>query len=680
MLRVNAVIAFLFILTCESFGAVKENQRITPFGKTNQLIVDVNTGLFTVKYAGKIIVADASASFLSGDNKYQTIDFKKRTIKIESIKDKIGAGKVVSLISTASGLPIMVQRFYCYTNKDFIITELEIDGHDLRSNYMAPVITNKANLYAGNKLQTLFVPFDNDTFIRYQSNELNEQVTTSAEVGVVYDNESRKGLVTGSLTHGSWKTGVKSAGSGNLIDRLEIFGGLNEVAITRDSMAHGSLKGDKIISPKVFLGYFADWRKGMETYARTCSAIEGRYIKPWAKATPVGWNSWGVIGSKLSYEKATGVVDFFDKQIPDFRNDDGTAYIDLDSYWDNMVRGGFKGDFSKLKDFVNYCKERNLQPGVYWAPFTDWGFKSKNKERTAEGGNYKFADMWTKTDKGYHDLDGGRALDPTHPGTQARIAFVLGKLKDCGFKMIKIDFLGHGAAESSKFYDPNITTGMQAYKIGMETISKVLDNSMLVYAAISPSLATAPYVNMRRIACDAFHSVKDTEYSLNSVTYGWWQTYLYDYIDADHLIFEKENAGANRARLISGLITGSVILGDDYSKEAPWQQQVKDWLQKPEIKQLIKSGKAFMPVDGNIGGAAAQAFIRKNADAVYLAVFNYKKQPADLKLNAKRLGLATNKKYIFKELLSGDLITVSDNFTIPFNEEGAFIFKVSANK
>lgn len=675
MLRVNVLI-FFFILTFESFGAIKPKRQLFPFGKTNQLIIDANTGLFSVKYNGKNIIDNASASFLVKKNKYQTADFKNRTIKIGNIKDKVGSGKLVSLISITTGLPVMIQRFYCYPNKDFIILELEIDGHSLSSNYMAPVITNKANLYAGNKLKTLFVPFDNDTFIRYQSNELNQQVNTSAEVGVVYDNESRKGLILGSLTHDSWKTGIRSAGKASLINQLEIFGGLNEVAITRDSMAHGSLKGDKIISPKVFLGYFADWRKGMETYARTCSTIEGRFIKPWSKATPVGWNSWGVIGSHLTYEKATAVVDFFDKQIPHFRNDDGAAYIDLDSYWDNMVRGGVNGDFSKLKDFVNYCKERNIQPGVYWAPFTDWGFKSKNPERIAEGGNYKFADMWTKTDKGYHDLDGGRALDPTHPGTQARIAFVLGKLKDRGFKMIKIDFLGHGAAESSRFYDANITTGMQAYKVGMETISKVLDNSMLVYAAISPSIATAPYVNMRRIACDAFHSIKDTEYSLNSLTYGWWQTYLYDYVDADHLVFEKENTGANRARLISGLITGSVILGDDYSKEESWQQQIKEWLQKPEIKRLIKTGKAFIPVDSGTGEGAAQAFIRKDNDAVYLAVFNYTNQPTKLILNAKRLGLTINKNHVLKELLSEDSITISNNFTISFNQEGAFIYRV----
>jgi alpha-galactosidase len=677
MLKIKIAVVLVITAFCHAFSVPVTKQQIVPFGKNNQLIVDANTGLYSIKYNSKSIISNTSAGFASGDHKFQTNDYSKRTIKVESIHDKLGAGKLLTIKSVKADAPVMVQRFYCYPNKEFIITELEIDGNNQRSNYMAPVISPQANIYASNNLKTLFVPFDNDTFIRYQSKELNADVNISAEVGVIYDNESRKGLVIGSLTHDTWKTGVKSSGKGGHIDQLEVFGGLSEVNITRDSMAHGSLKGNRIGSPKVFIGYFTDWRKGLETYAHTNSTIEGRYCKPWDKATPVGWNSWGVIGAHINYEKATGVVDFFDKQIPKFRNDDGTAYIDLDSFWDNMVKGGFKGDFSKLKEFVNYCKERNLQPGVYWAPFTDWGFHSKNTERTAEGGNYKFSDMWTKTDKGYHDLDGGRALDPTHPGTQARIAFVLGKLKDCGFKMIKIDFLGHGAAESTRFYDLKITTGMQAYRVGMETINKVLDNSMLLYAAISPSLATARYVHMRRVACDAFHSIKDAEYTLNSVSYGWWQTYLYDYIDADHLIFEKENEGTNRARLISGLVTGSVILGDDYSIESPWQGRVKDWLQRTELKQLIKSGKAFMPVDGGIGGEAAQAFIRKDAKNTYLAIFNYKKQPANILLNTQRLGLMKGKKYELAEILGGTNVTGTDKFNIVFSGEGAYLYRIT---
>ncbi|MCC8425835.1 alpha-galactosidase [Mucilaginibacter sp. UR6-11] len=680
MLKKNIALLILLTVFFNAFSNNVNKPQIIPFGKKNQLIIDLATGTFSIKYSGKIIIANAYAAFTTGEDRYQTTDYGKRSIDIKHISDKIGAGSLVTLTSLKTGVPVMKQLFYCYSNSDFIITGLEIDGHDLSSNYMAPLVTGKASLYAGQKLQTLFIPFDNDTFIRYQSNTLSDDVNTSAEVGVIYDNDSRKGLVTGSLMHDNWKSGVKSSGGNGQINKLEVFAGLNEVTITRDSMAHGSLKGDRIRSPKMFIGYFDDWRTGLETYARTNSKVEGRYIQPWTKATPVGWNSWGVIAQHINYEKAIGVVDFFDKKIPKFRNNDRTAYIDLDSFWDNMVKGGLKGDFSKLKEFVNYCKEKNLQPGVYWAPFTDWGFRSANTNRKAEGSDYKFADLWTKTDKGYHDLDGGRALDPTHPGTQARIAFVLGKLKDCGFKMIKIDFLGHGAAESTRFYDSSVTTGMQAYRVGMETVTQARDNSMLVYAAISPSLATARYVHMRRIACDAFHSIKDAEYTLNSISYGWWQTYLYDYVDADHLIFEKENVGTNRARLISGLIAGSVILGDDYSKEEPWQQQVKVWLQRPDLKQLIKSGKAFMPVDGDEDGAAAGVFIRKKADGFYLAVFNYKKQPAIVSFNAKRLGLVADKKYRLTEVLGGDNIIMLNDANVKFNQEGAYLYKVSLIK
>ncbi|WP_214070711.1 alpha-galactosidase [Mucilaginibacter sp. dw_454] len=651
-------------------------QQIVPFGKNNQLIVNANTGTFTVKYNGKLILVNAAAAYANGNDQYQTKDYVKHTVTIQPLRDLLGSGKLLIIRSTRQNAPVMKQLFYCYTNRDFVVTELEIDGHDLSSNYMAPVIANQANLYAGSNLRTLFVPFDNDTFIRYQSKNLSDEVTTSSEVGVIYNDASRKGLVIGSLQHDNWKSGIKSLGANGVISRLEVFGGLNELAITRDSMAHGSLNGEVIKSPKMFIGYFADWRKGLETYARTNSIVDGRYVKPWSKATPIGWNSWGVIGVHLNYQNATGVADFFDKQIPKFRNEDGTAYIDLDSFWDNMVHGGFSGDFSKLKDFVNYCKERNLQPGVYWAPFTDWG---KNPDRTAEGSNYKYADMWTKTSKGYHDLDGGRALDPTHPGTQARIAYVLGKLKETGFKMIKIDFLGHGAVESTHFYDPNVTTGMQAFRVGMETINKVLDNSMLLYAAISPSLATARYVHMRRIACDSFHSIKDAEYTLNSVTYGWWQTYIYDYVDADHAVFEKENAGANRARLISALITGSVILGDDYSKTADWQAQVKEWLQAPQLKQFLKSGKAFMPVESGIDNAAAQQFIRKDDNSIYLAVFNYKKQAANIVIDADRLRLMPGKKYKLTEVLGGENVNLTKNTAISFTQEGAYLYKITVN-
>lgn len=669
-------LASLFLCCTLSLIAKEPSQQIIKFGKQNELVINLNNGLFSMKVKGIEVVSEAAASFSSNGQKYSSKDYQKRKLLTNKKQDKLGQTTIYTLLSESRDVPTMRQYFTCYPDQEFILIQLEIEGQGITSNYMAPLITHKATLNKGTDVRTLFVPFDNDTFIKYNAKPLSEKLNKSAELGAIYDNESRNGFVLGSIDHANWKTGVESAGSGKTLHQLTLFGGFSDVSVTRDSMEHGSIKSDKILSPRMFIGYFSDWRDGMEQYAKITRKLSPPYHKAWKNATPVGWNSWGVIKEHLTYNKAVAVVDFFDKEIRAFRNSDGTAYIDLDSFWDNMVPGGFSGDFSKLKDFVNYCKERNLEPGVYWAPFTDWGFRDA-RDRKAEGSDYKFSEMWTKTRSGYHDLDGGRALDPTHPGTQKRIAYIIEKLKNCGFKMIKIDFLSHAAIESTHFYDSTITTGMQAYKTGMERLSDHLANSMLVYAAISPSMATAPYAHMRRIACDAWKSIEDTEYTLNSVNYGWWQTYLYDYIDGDHLVFEKENQGANRARLISGLITGPVILGDDYSTQAPWQEEVKQWLQLDAIKVLIKSGKAFRPIEGNTGEKTSRMFVRHEEDCIYLAIFNYQKEASQITVDANRIGLSANKKHVLTELLNNEQLTLDHQLTIAFKQEGAYIYRIS---
>ncbi|RZL46246.1 MAG: alpha-galactosidase [Pedobacter sp.] len=676
MMKKNHVVLFLLLIaSLPIFAGIPVTDKVISFGNGNELVINAKTGLFSIKNNGEIILSNAKSAYMLNNRTYESKDYKVRKISQVTVNDNFGKGMRYTLTSTGAGLPEMQQHFISYTGKPYLVSQLIIRGKKLKSNYLAPLIVNDATVKDSKSTKTLFVPFDNDTFIRYDAPELSSKETTSSGVGAIYDGENRNGWVLGALNHTVWKSAVRSAGSANHISKLELWAGHSDVNITRDSTAHGSLTGNEIASPKMYIGYFKDWRDGMEEFAKACKVADGQHIKKWHKATPIGWNSWGVIQEKLTYDKAVSVANYFDREIPNFRNEDNTAFIDLDSFWDNMVSGGLRGDFSKLKEFVAYCKARNLEPGVYWAPFTDWGFKG-GKNRKAEGSDYTFDEMWIKTAKGYHDLDGGRALDPTHPGTKARIDYVISKLKDCGFKMIKIDFLGHAAAESIQFYNPAVTTGMQAYKVGMEDLTYALDNTMLIYAAISPNIATGRYAHIRRIACDAWGSIENTAYTLNSVTYGWWQKHLYDYVDADHLVFRKESSGANRARLISGLVTGPVILGDDFSVEADWQKQVNEWLQNGNLKEVIKSGKVFTPVEGNVGNGASRFFVRKGSKYTYIAVFNYDKKGEDITIKVEKLGLNPNQKYKATELLSNDTIHFEHVFSKKFNSESAYIYRI----
>ncbi|OOQ59061.1 alpha-galactosidase [Mucilaginibacter pedocola] len=638
------------------------------FGKSGVIKYNLKTGTYTVVQQGQEVFAGIYAVAKINADTLSTKNYEIRQYNKIAIADGFGKGVKHTIVLTAPGKPIMKQVFYTYPGRNYFFTEVCFKGTALTTNYMMPFIGHCKPLTGGD-VRSLFVPFDNDTFIRYGSKAFGASPQTSAEVGVVYSNDSRNGIIAGSVEHELWKTGVETQANATA-GQIKVWGGYSAEAVTRDKIPHGIISGNVVKSPKVFVGSFADWREGMDEYGKANRIAEPPFVFNWTKPTPVGWNSWGVIQEHIDFDKALKVADFFADSIPAFRTGN-TAYIDLDSYWDKMVS---HGDYSKLKEWADHCKSKGLEPGIYWAPFTDWGHAG-GPDRIADGGNYKFGDMWTKTGNGYHDLDGARALDPTHPGTKARIAYIIGKFKECGFKMIKIDFLGHGAIEANHFYDPKVTTGMQAYKAGMEYLIKQMDNQMLVYAAISPSLASGRYVHMRRIACDAFKTIEHTEYTLNSVSYGWWQTHLYNYLDADHVVFNNEAEGANRARLLSALVTGTWISGDDFSKHGQWTERVKHYYQNPELLKLVKDGKSFSPADGDAKTDAAEVFTKQVGKTFYVAVFNYDKAARNYSLSYARLGLPAGKILSVKEVLQNNAIELNSNIQLKLDGADAALYK-----
>lgn len=653
--KLQGLLLILQLLLIPPASAQKQNggnqqQVIIPYGNGDSYIIyDLKNGVYTVYKDKYATFTNVSATLKLTGKTISSKDYQSRVCSKINITD--GFGKGIKYIITLSGNNIapIKQVFYTYVQHDYFLTQIEATGKGLTSNSITPFSGNLPAVTGD--ARSIFVPFDNDTFIRYDAKPFVAPLTNmSAEVGVVYDNTTRNGFIAGSVEHEVWKTGIRSTAKddGNGID---VWSGYTEESVTRDHIEHGTITGDIIKSPKILIGYFTDWRNGLEEYAKANHIAEPPFVFNWTKPTPVGWNSWGVMQEKLNYEKATRVADFFADSLKAFRTGN-TAFIDLDSYWDFMLKGGLDGDYSKLKEFADYCKSKGLQPGVYWAPFTDWGWKD-GPNRKVQGSTYTFGDIWTKVGSGYHEIDGARAIDPTHPGTRDRIDLVIWKLKQCGYKMIKIDFLGHATAESTHFYDPTVTTGMQAYRKGMEYLVSKLGNQMLIYAAISPSLATGRYVHTRRIACDAFKTIKDTQYTLNSISYGWWQTYLYNYVDADHVVLSTENEGVNRARMLSAVITGTFITGDDFSTHGQWSDRAKAWYQNKELLKVVENGKAFAPVEGNTGQNASEMFTRKIGNDLYLAVFNYADEAKDIPLDMKRIGLPAQKEYIVTEILKG---------------------------
>jgi len=666
----------LLILSIIFFSISPAFAVIIDYGKTGKIDYNLQTGTFNVLNGNKDLLLNGFSQATYQDKLFSSKDYKQISYTRSTIKDGFGNGIKHTFLLKQAGLPDMLQTFYTYNRADYFMVEIMLKGNKLSINHMVPINGTLIDSETSETPTSLFVPFDNDTFISYNTLALNPNTSNpSAEVTALYHNLSRKGFVIGSVEHQNWKTGIITAMDGNKNIGIQAICGYTEEKLTRDKIAHGYLKGNKISSAKVFFGVFDDWRLGMETYAKANRIAEPPIVFKWDKATPVGWNSWGAMQEKITLEKANQVTDFFADSLKAFRSGD-VAYIDLDSYWDNLLNGGLHGDYSKLKAFADHAKSKGLKPGIYWAPFVDWGFAAGGR-RVADGSFYTFEGMWTKVGGAYHDLDGARALDPTHPGTQQRITTVINKFKECGFEMIKIDFLGHAAIESDHFYNPKITTGMQAYKAGMEFLLKQLEDKMLVYAAISPSLASGRYVHVRRIACDAFKSIKDTEYTLNSVSNGWWQSYLYDYIDADHVVFSDQSDQENTARFLSAIVTGTCITGDDFSRKGKWSYTAQRLLNNTEIINVLKDGKAFVPVEGNRGKAASQLFVKQVGNVKYLALFNYSDEAKVFNIDFSRIGLKAVEIFSCENLITQKQENFQNMQNINLAAKDAVILKIT---
>ncbi|WP_343692900.1 hypothetical protein [Chitinophaga sp.] len=550
-----------------------------PFGKNNRIVYDLKKGTYNVTLNGQVVFENVYAVG-------QQLDSRADVKRGYAVKR---TGTSMVYIVSSGGLQ---QLFYTYPGREYCVIAVKVAG--MACNYIAPMNTG----HIATAGRALNVPFDNDMWFRYDAPVFDKADFTGSEVTAIYNEKG--GVVVGSLEQDVWKTGVQVKDQA-----LKVFCGYTDSLRTHDGKSHGMVQpvDGYCSSAPVFVGYDKDWRQAMETYAQTNMSFHPAHVAKWKGSTPFCWNSWGVMQTKVDFTRAKGVVDFFHDSCTEFRTADHTLYIDLDSYWDNMSP-------AQLKAFAAYCKEKGFKPGIYWAPFVDWG----KYDRAVEGSKYSYKATWTTQDGRYADTDGGRAMDPTHPATRERIVHFFGLFKEWGYEMVKIDFLSHGAIEGDHFYDPGVTTGMQAFRKGMEWIDSTAGDKMLLYAAISPNLATSRYVHMRRIACDAFNTVAHTEYTLNSTAYGWWQSLMYGYMDADHVVFKDASLHANQARLASALVTGSVVTGDDYGEVGPWREVALSLLQDPDLLAIAKSGKSFRPVDGN------RVFMKGDQ---YIAIFNY---------------------------------------------------------
>jgi len=632
------------------YGGIRVEQHTKGFIVDNgiyRILYNTETGLAAYSWNGQDIAQGVYSSIMLDDRLLHSYQFDSRqllTERITRLEDGHGKGIKLTVRQEKAGLPSLDQIYYVYEDKNYFVAEQEVHGGgELSSNYMAPLMLSNVGgvdlgQYEDNRV--LIVPFDNDAFSRHVSKSINTSLNNdkyiSSEVTAIFDNTSRTGLVVGSISHDTWKTGVYWSGSDNRLNQLKVYGGFTSRSKTFDLIEHGAISGDLLKSSQVFVGFYSDYRDGMEAYGQANAAVAPPldFGPDIPRGVPVGWNSWGAYAEHLSYDKMIAVSDFFHDHIQEASfNNKGDIYINMDSFWDNLTE-------EQRLDLVDRIHKNNQIPGSYYTPFAYWG---KNMLQKVEGtdGKYTYGDIVLKNKEGNivpHPM--GIALDPTHPGTRMRIDYEVERFIKEGYKFIKLDFLTHGTMEGVH-YDPTIQTGIQAYNQGMAYLLEKLEGKMFVSASIAP-LFPSQYAHARRISCDIDGSIGMTEYQLNNLTYGWWQNgTIYPYTDPDYMTLEKGGTyeGA-QTRVNAVAISGTLYLNSDDVTRPESQQLMKQLLTNPRVNELAMKGKAFRPVEGNTGADSSDTFVMEDNGVYYLAVFNFSKEAAEKTIDLARADIA----------------------------------------
>ena len=626
------------------------------------------SGLAYYSLGGTVYLTNFFSEFYENDNSttYQSFSYATHAFGgMSAFSDGFGSGTRFTFVNSNPGSPTICQNFYVYNGMPwFVIDEDITNGVSISSRYICPIKANSnaVNLVGGTNV--LRVPFDNDEFISYNSESVNGS-DQGYEVMSVYNNSTRNGLVIGSVTHDTWKTGCWWFGTGNNLTQLQIYGGATGT-LTHDTQVHGAVSGTSLWSPKIFVGYYPDWRDGMEQFG-WANAVENGMMSI-TGGTPFGWNSYDALGSNITLSNVTENANLMCTNLINagFANGSSPAYINFDS-------GNFL-DSVDQSNFIATVHANGQKVGAYFTPFVYWGTAAQGSNSMMYGSSYYYSDAFLRTSSGaVQTLDGGIALDPTHPGTTNLINAYIDSYKANGFDFVKMDFLSHASFEG-QHYDPTVTTGIQGYNKGMAEIRTRVGGTMFISESIAP-IFPAEYAHSRRIACDAFGTIASTEYELNSLNYGWWQNKrIYKCVDMDVMDLGTSSIETARTVVNATAISGGLCLDGSDLINSSQLSLATNLLLNTGINGIARTGKAFRAVEGNTGTNASNAFVLINNGTNYVALFNYTTGTATVSVNLSRAGLSGTKNYAMKDLWTGATTSASNTLSATLSSSQSKIY------
>ncbi|MEN0052681.1 MAG: hypothetical protein AAGC65_03395 [Mucilaginibacter sp.] len=722
LLRVSFIIALLPVCSSNAQQVTKSNDSLVVSTATSSVTVNFKSGHVSYRFTNGVMLNNTIAYINELNAGYlSTADCSVHQAATDAFDNSFGKGVRIVIKHSGNSKGItLVQQITLYQNHAYLLTNLEalgtapLESRDVCALAVLP--SQKANLIQpGAEPRFLDVPFDNDDWVnvlerKWEGNGKPAFSGIGYEYAAIYDNAKNSGLVMGSLSHDFWKTGIvyHAGKQTGIIDSLKIYDGAataDDPSLphdyggqdgTHDQAPHGTMKGKVISSSVIYLCGSADVRKAFVDYGNANVLFNGR--SDWKGTAPVYWNSFGVEGV-LGYEKVMmppgvlKIVDFI--QTLDNFNKYSKPVLSIDSYDQNIY------NTEMLASLGRYAKKKNQQMGFYFIPFAMWTWKNNVNNTKIAGSDYPIGDVLLHDKNGqpiaYKDGDWGAfAMDPTHPAVRLYVINQLEKAKAIEAKFLKIDFLTAGALESTRRYNPEIRSGLQAYNYGMKMLrtlaDSILGKDIFITQAISP-MFPSQYAHTRFISTDVYSHLRDdqkgfphygsTEASLATGSHNWWvQGTLWPYTNLDVSIMKNFQKNPDltekevKVRLFALMSMGS-ILGDgsDFRSKLA-SDRAKTYLNNKNLCAFFSDPKAFTPLKFADGESLDQqlAFYLPGTSPL-LSLFNFDKQKVyGEQWHRKDIGL-DDKAYLIKDFLTdaiiGKIAKGQDTFSLQVGTEDA---------